>query len=332
MRVSELDDYLYRYTESELRYLTQTEPQLSPRYENIPQVEFGGRTMYRFHFESLMEGHFICANKESRFTYIPEHVHSVIEINYVYSGQCRQNVDGREVMMHKGDISLLDTDVPHSVAYLRDNDIVITIDMKKEYLLGGFLQRIGSNGIINNFLVNALSADAAHDQYLLFNERDDDTVHSIIQRILCEYYDFGVCSDKMLDAYMVLLVCEMMRQYRDQMVSSADESNRKIIEILDYIERNYETVTLQSVANHFGYHPNYLSSFIKKKSGRSFKELVILQRMCQACYYLINTNLPVSEVALRLGYSNQGFFYRKFEEIYKVTPAVYREMNTELRA
>ena len=48
--------------------------------------------------------------------------------------------------------------------------------------------------------------------------------------------------------------------------------------------------------------------------------------MCQACFYLTNTDMPVYEVADRIGYDNLGFFYKKFEKIYKMTPQMYREL------
>ena len=136
----------------------------------------------------------------------------------------------------------------------------------------------GNNGIINGFLINALSSDAAHDQYLLFHNRKETPIHSVIQSILCEYYAPQICSDKMIDAYMIVLFCEILRQYRSQSFSPKAKSQWKIVDILDYLEANYLTVTLQSTADHFGFHPNYLSAFIKKETGRTFKELVILQK------------------------------------------------------
>ena len=96
-------------------------------------------------------------------------------------------------------------------------------------------------------------------------------------------------------------------------------------DILDYLEANYLTVTLQSTADHFGFHPNYLSAFIKKETGRTFKELVILQKMCQACFYLTNTDFPIYEIAQKVSYDNLGFFYRKFTELYHMTPQEFRE-------
>ena len=324
MTVNELDDFLFRHTESERRHLQEECPTLSKRYQAIPKTVYAGREMYLFHFTSLMEDRHICLNKESRFTFIPEHIHTVIELVYVYAGQCTQVIDGSRIAMSQGDICLLDTNVPHSVETLDEGDIVITIEMQREYLTQGFLQRLGNNGIINGFLINALSADAAHDQYLLFKKTKENQIHSTIQRLLCEYYAPQVCSDKMIDALMVLLFCGILRQYRDQAFSNLPNVRWRIVDILEYIENNYLTATLQSTARHFGFHPNYLSACIRKETGRTFKELLILQRMYQASFYLTNTDLPVYEIANKVGYDNLGFFYKKFEEIYKVKPNSYR--------
>ena len=133
MDIDSLDSFLFRYTESELRHRGEPPDVLSPRYRRIPQVNFGGRDMYLFSFNSLMEGRSICVNKESRFTFIPEHIHTVIEFLYVYAGHCTQIIDGRRVEMSAGDICLLDTNVPHSIEYLNESDIVITIEMRAEY-------------------------------------------------------------------------------------------------------------------------------------------------------------------------------------------------------
>lgn len=133
------------------------------------------------------------------------------------------------------------------------------------------MQRLGNNGIINGFLINALSSDAAHDQYLLFHNRKETPIHSVIQSILCEYYAPQICSDKMIDAYMIVLFCEILRQYRSQSFSPKAKSQWKIVDILDYLEANYLTVTLQSTADHFGFPPiiSVLSS--KRKPGAPSK-------------------------------------------------------------
>ncbi len=329
MRLEELDEFLFRYTESEKRHRLTKLHVLSKRYDTIPKTLFHGREVYVFSFNKLFENKYVCVNKESRFTWIPEHIHTVIEFLYVYRGSCVQVIGGQRVVMEQGDICMLDTDVPHSIEYLGEEDIIITIEMRKEYLTQGFMIRLGDDGIINRFLVNTLSMNAAHDQYLLFERQEGSEIHGIIQHILCEYYEPGICSEKMIDAYMVLLFCEIMRRYRDQRFQSGHENIRQVMEILEYIERNCLTATLKSAAAYFGFHPNYLSSYVRKHTGQTFKELVILQRMYQACFYLSNTELPVYEIADKVGYENLGFFYKKFEGIYKMTPQGYRNLKTD---
>lgn len=151
----------------------------------------------------------------------------------------------------------------------------------------------------------------------------------ILQNILCEYYDPQLCSDQAIEANMVLLCCEILRQYRNQVFSPRSSDAGLIVEILEYIEKNYLTATLESTARHFGFHPNYLSAYIKRQAGRSFKELLILQRMYQACFLLSNTELPIYEIAQKVGYNNLGFFYHKFEAVYHVSPAEYRARQRE---
>lgn len=151
MTNQQLEIFLFQYTESEQRHLREQPPQLSPRYRNIPKVVYNGREMYQFNFGSLLKNRSVCVNKESRFTVIPEHIHSVIEFLYVYSGHCTQIINGQSIQMAQGDICMLDTHVPHSIQPLGKNDIVITIEMKKEYLTQGFLQRLGNNGIHQRF-------------------------------------------------------------------------------------------------------------------------------------------------------------------------------------
>ena len=79
MTNQQLETFLFQYTESEQRHLREQPPQLSPRYRNIPKVVYNGREMYQFNFGSLLKNRSVCVNKESRFTVIPEHIHSVID-------------------------------------------------------------------------------------------------------------------------------------------------------------------------------------------------------------------------------------------------------------
>lgn len=280
-----------------------------------------------FKYDSIMNQHNICLHQESRFTLIPPHVHSVIELSYIYRGSMTQIINGEKITLQQGDICILDRNTVHEILPLSQEDIVITIDMQKKYFTESFLSRLATQGLVSHFLVAALSENHNQQQYLLFHRQEDINVHFLIQQLLCEYYDYDICSDEIMDAYMVVLFSSLLRMYQKDPNSISDnsEDNTLLLLILRYIEANYQTVTLDSLAKIFGFHPNYLSSYIKKHTGKTFKELIITQRMLQAAFYLKNTSLAISEISEKICYQNQGFFYKKFKEYYQMSPAEYRK-------
>ena len=97
------------------------------------------------------------------------------------------------------------------------------------------------------------------------------------------------------------------------------------LELLSYIEKNYETCTLPEMGKAFGMHGNYLTALLKEKTGRSFVEHVQEQRLKKARMLLETTELPLSELIPLCGYNNMNFFYRKFREAEGCTPAQYRK-------
>lgn len=104
--------------------------------------------------------------------------------------------------------------------------------------------------------------------------------------------------------------------------------NVSLLDYLRYIEDNYKNCSLVKMGQTFGFNPSYLSSLLKKGTGKTFKELLQIQRLNQVALFLSNSNLPIPEVAEEVGYSSVTFFYKKFKELYHDTPFIYREKHT----
>jgi len=84
-------------------------------------------------------------------------------------------------------------------------------------------------------------------------------------------------------------------------------------------------ISRNMVAGYLQISPEYLSRTFKKEEGISLMEYIQAQKMELACKFLRETNLPVSEVAARLGYSNFSYFSQLFRRATGSTPAVYRK-------
>ena len=81
------------------------------------------------------------------------------------------------------------------------------------------------------------------------------------------------------------------------------------------------------MAEHFGFNPNYLSSYLKKNTGLSFIKLVHLQRVNVAAEYLQYTKASIEQISLKVGYENPSYFYKMFRKVLGVSPKEYRLKN-----
>jgi len=67
-----------------------------------------------------------------------------------------------------------------------------------------------------------------------------------------------------------------------------------------------------------------MSREIKKRLGKTYKELLQSKRMSQAGYLLSHSGIAVTDIIESVGYDNSSYFYRKFKERYGVSPKEYR--------
>jgi AraC-like DNA-binding protein len=258
---------------------------------------------------------------------MPLHMHSFIEINYIYSGVCKQIINEKEVVMTKGQVCMLDKDVPHSIPALGDNDILINIIMKKETFSTSFMGRLGNTGIVSRFLANAVSANQRHDHYILFHSQDNENLQYIIKNMICEFLEEQDYSLEMVQFYLPVMFTELMRVYQLDMNFELTRVSGKanIIELLHYIEEHYNVCSLTSLAEKFNFNPNYLGNMLKERTGMTFLELVQMQRMIRASVLLKNTTKSIDDIAFEIGYESISFFHRKFKQHFGCNPSKFRK-------
>jgi AraC-like DNA-binding protein/mannose-6-phosphate isomerase-like protein (cupin superfamily) len=269
----------------------------------------------------------IFINKHHRYADMPLHMHSFIEINYIYSGVCKQIINGKEVVMTKGQVCMLDSDVPHSIPALGENDILINIIMKKETFSTSFMGRLGDTGIVSKFLANAVSANQRHDHYILFHSQDNENLQYIIKNMMCEFFEEQDYSLEMVQFYLPVMFTELMRVYQLDMNFELTRVSGKanIIELLHYIEEHYNNCSLTSLGEKFNFNPNYLGNLLKERTGMTFLELVQMQRMIRASVLLKNTTKGIDDIAFEIGYESSSFFHRKFKQHFGCTPSHFRK-------
>lgn len=333
MLPSELRKFLFTMTESEKEHKKNSRLQ-STIYEKFETVCVEDKEVYVFKLDEQRKSTTLAYErnpkfeivKHSRYSIIPFHIHDYIEMNYVYSGSCTALVQDQIIHLKSGDICIMDTLVPHTITDVEEEDIVINFLMSKSYFTASMLSRISSNSIISDFLLDAITQDRQHNRHILFHCQKSDKFEYLVENLLCEYYNPSFCAKDIIDAYMILIFAELLFHYqRDTNTNSSISRQPYILEILQFIEENFQTCTLNSTAEHFSFHPNYLSRMIKKNTGKGFKQLLQEQKLNKAGFLLANTEKSVEEVLMEIGYQNHGFFNKIFKERYGLLPKEYRK-------
>lgn len=114
-----------------------------------------------------------------------------------------------------------------------------------------------------------------------------------------------------------------------QIQQNEEGQDERLTAMLNYIQNNYQTVTLESVAEQFHLSEPYVSKYIKDKSGKTFGEHVARIRMKRAKTLLKNGNMTVENIAYAVGYQNVEHFNRTFKKSFDMTPIQYRNESRE---
>ena len=124
---------------------------------------------------------------------------------------------------------------------------------------------------------------------------------------------------------MGLLLLQLL-DCMDKMESGGRKFDNEITAaVLSYIGEHYKNGTLSELAGQMGYDVYWLSREIRRRTGRTYKELLQEKRMQQAVYLLGNSRIPVTDIIESVGYDNTSYFYRKFRERYGMSPKEYRD-------
>ena len=135
------------------------------------------------------------------------------------------------------------------------------------------------------------------------------------------FWGVGIDEDIISSSIEALCVAVNKLEHIRETEQCRDE---RLNDIMNYIQENYLTVTLDELAEKMHLSKPYLSKYIKEKSDKTFSEIVKNVRMKKARTLLKNTSMTVESIADSVGYQNVEHFNRLFKKKYDVTPVQYR--------
>lgn len=102
------------------------------------------------------------------------------------------------------------------------------------------------------------------------------------------------------------------------------KTNKLVHDIISYLSRNINNkVTLEQLEREFGTNRNKINIEFQKEMNTTVMKYFILLRMQLAANIIRDTEIPITEVALRVGYCDVSHFSRCFKEMFGKSPREY---------
>ncbi|BDR58947.1 helix-turn-helix domain-containing protein [Xylocopilactobacillus apicola] len=311
---------------------------LAPTMEPDQAGVFDHQPVYEF-FYSLTDSleintHTIGISVYPVESYVPYHIHNYVEIIIPLIGECDVLTKNEEIHVTQNNIVIIGNHATHAPKRIPEGCVVVNIALKESaFSLNdfNFIQQSISNQSISNLLFALLSnEDLGENTYALFQTDHNQQIINTFYDIIYEYYHPDIQTNQIIRLEIRTLFSRLIRAASKESSNikvNNQISNNRLLTLLLYIEKNYLNITLDKMAKHFGFNPNYLSNYFKEKTGLSFIQLVHLQRVNIAAEYLTYTSASIEQISSKIGYENPSYFYKIFKKYMLISPNEYRKNN-----
>ena len=247
--------------------------------------------------------------------YTPFHWHEVIEIIYVKKGNLQITINNTDYEGVSGDIFLVN---PREIHKMSTDDLTT-----EHYTLLFPLE-----------LINFKAEDDVEEKYFKplkagkMTFVNHLTKHFLYKKVLECVLNIVEANETKKDMYQfetkIMLLQIVYLLIKNTPITHLEEIGKNLTvqrEILSYIDREYmNKITLKDIADNFHMSEKYFSRFFKKNFQITFVEYVNSVRLEKAAALLATTDLSVTEVALRCGYTNISYFIRSFKKFFGSSP------------
>lgn len=240
------------------------------------------------------------------------HTHgNYFELEYVISGDCRQNIQNESYEFSRGDIALLKSGSCHE--FFTTNELEIFKMVIKPELLPEIYNQY-SHEFNQASIIHLPSNEVRRVENILFTiEKEFNMQNEFFLEVISGYLEI---------LFTLLIRINHMDKKTDKKLPLIDFKL-----ILSYIENNLNTVTPSSVAVHSGYNIPYFSKLFKKHVGSNLSEYINQRKLEKAQKMLIESNKSIENIGYDVGFNHKSYFYRVFKRYYGVTPEEYRKAN-----
>lgn len=253
---------------------------------------------------------------------IEEHKHNFFELVFILGGTGKQYVNQHAFDYKPGHLFLLAPNDKHrfkvettteffflrfSNIYVKSNALQTENIRRLEYILHNANHKPGC---------------------ILKKQGDKYLVGPIIEALVRENIDRDIYDreiSQQLVNTLIVIVARNIAKYLPEKIS--DNSDEKIVSILDYIQTNIyepENIRTEIICNHFGLSANYLGRYFKKHCGETMQSFIANYRISLIEHRLKHSDKRINEIVREFGFTDESHLNKFFKQKTGVNPTGYR--------
>lgn len=256
------------------------------------------------------------------------HCHDFHELVLIVSGRSRHLTGSENCIVSAGDIFLIRPGVAHSYCDT-ENFGLINLLFDAGYFGIPSCDLATSPGYQALFEVEprALAAGGLK-RHLRLDVATRDELCTRLNRLDC-----ALSSERPGGRFTAMAeffgIVALLADYFSLPVPAAADEHRGIFKlgtILGFLEKHYaENISMELLARRASVSRATLYRMFRRATGGSPLEYLLRLRLRHASALLLNTTLPVGEIALRTGFSDSNYFSRLFRRRFRCSPREFRE-------
>lgn len=252
------------------------------------------------------------------------HNHDFFEIIYVYKGVCETIIDKDSISLSEGQICLFNLQAVHKLIIPNEEAVVFNILIGKELLNDTFLYLFKNTSFVTSFFLHSIYSIPSIKPYSIVPLNDSCSFY--LQKLILEFVDKKSLYTQLMQSNFTSLLLEITRIIEEESNNETQSNNEiEIDKILNYINENYQTVTLNDLADHFGYSNRTMIRYLKKYTQSTFSTILRECKLTNALNLLLHTEYSIDQIAEMTGFSDRSYFDKVFKENYKISANLYRK-------
>lgn len=262
-----------------------------------------------------------------RAVQVPVHWHDEMEIIMIERGELDIRIGNQDYIGEVGEVFFVNPRELHLMESSKIDGLYYTMLFPLEFISFQTIDALESEllaPIRNNQLLFPHKLEPALEEKIKPFLREIVTANIKMHEL--EADEISLAKNHLNTRIQLLQILQCM--YEEGTLIKAEQGNHSNMqkEMLAYIQECYlDKITLAMLADKFHLSEKYVSRFFVTHFHMPFSNYVVHLRLTHARQLLETTDEPITEIAMKSGFSNVSYFIRSFKAMYGMAPLQYRK-------